>query len=74
MKGNDLYQRLLGLEHPWRVEDVAMDVENKVVEGLSKRMPSIWKPKPKPRLVRNSLSRRRFVFFRNLPKTTTAFC
>lgn len=32
MKGNDLYQRLLGLEHPWRVKDVSMDTENKVVE------------------------------------------
>lgn len=32
MKGNDLYERLLGLEHPWRVKEVKMDTENKVVE------------------------------------------
>lgn len=31
MKGNDLYQRLLGLEHPWRVKDVDMNVEDKTV-------------------------------------------
>jgi hypothetical protein len=32
MKGNDLYERLLGLERPWRVKSVEMDTENKVVE------------------------------------------
>ena len=31
MKGNDLYQRLLGLEHPWRVKDVEMETEEKTV-------------------------------------------
>ena len=31
MKGNDLYERLLGLEHPWRVKDVEMDIEEKTV-------------------------------------------
>lgn len=32
MKGNDLYERLLGLEHPWRVQDVKMDMEQMTVE------------------------------------------
>ena len=31
MKGNDLYQRILGLEHPWRVKDVEMDTDKKTV-------------------------------------------
>ena len=32
MKGNDLYERLLGLEHPWRVQDVKMEMEQMTVE------------------------------------------
>ena len=32
MKGNQLYERLLGLEQPWRVKDVTIDTEKKVVE------------------------------------------
>ena len=32
MKGSDLYERLLGLNGPWRVKDVKMDMEQMIVE------------------------------------------
>jgi len=43
MKGNDLYQRLLGLENPWRVKEVAL---REALKPSGRKNPELLAPRP----------------------------